>query len=581
LSSLLDAPIAITVPGGRWMPATAWPFGAPLPLNLFRPERVGSPAPDAFERFLTRVLREFFSIDAYALFAFAEPLRSESLASHGFDSEGLARVGARLAGVRSWPDTILIPIDALLGERAGTAGHVLVLRDADRVSGALVFRGATDLASGASDSARETSDPGRRASDGARGAPDPDGQGPLRASGSPIEALAGVLAEHVRAHRGLAGTLRAYEFARAILRDVSSGLIAVERLGRVIYLNPAAEQILGASAEEAVGADALRVFRTLIDGENVLLEGLKGDMPEMEVWVRRQDGREIPVELRLSQIRASDGGVLGAVAIFRDLSEIKKLEERTRHRDRLATVGELAAGIAHEIGNPLTGIRGCAQILRDRLGADDPAQEFVNVILEEVDRLGRLANQVRHYVRPGSPRMQKGSVGRCIEQVLALVRQRADEAGITIHLEIPGDLPEIYHDPDQIQQVLHNLVLNAIQAMTPGGGRLEIAGQSMTQLVPTAPREGRRAGDRFGKPPQRVEKAFVRVRVTDTGVGIEEEHLQRIFHPFFTTKPDGLGLGLSVSQTIVAEHGGFLSVVSQRGKGTTFFVDLPVDRRTP
>ena len=389
-----------------------------------------------------------------------------------------------------------------------------------------------------------------------------------------------VLGYALAARTELSGILHSYEFSRSILRDVSTGLIAIDPWGRVIYFNPASERILGISVGEAVGADALRVFRTLVDGENVLLEGLKGDMPEIELWVRRSDGREIPVDLRLSQIRSRDGGVLGAVGIFRDLSDIKSMEERVRHRDRLATIGELAAGIAHEIGNPLTGIRGCAQLLRDRLVDDEESQKFISVIMEEVDRLSRLANQVRQYARPSMPRMQKGAVGECLDRVLTLVAKPADDAGISIHSEISPDLPEIWHDPDQIQQVLHNLVQNAIQAMKKEGGRLEIGVQPFTRRLVVGGRSGRRSGDRFSEAPKRVDRDFVRIRVRDTGPGISPDHMQRVFNPFFTTKPDGLGLGLSVSQTIVGEHAGFLSVVSEEGKGTTFFLDLPGDRRS-
>ena len=250
-----------------------------------------------------------------------------------------------------------------------------------------------------------------------------------------------------------------------------------------------------------------------------------------------------------------------------------------RHRDRLATIGELAAGIAHEIGNPLTGIRGCAQILRDRLPKADDSQALIQVILEEVDRLGRLSNQVRHYVRPNAPRMRQAPVSASVDQVLAVLARPAEEAGISIHRKEPPDLPEIYHDPDQITQVLHNLIQNGVEAMAPGGGRLEVELALVNRTrSPEAPR-GRRAEDRGRRRARRRESPYVRVRVSDTGPGIAEEELGRVFNPFFTTKANGLGLGLSISQTIVGEHGGFLSVVSQVGKGTTFTLDLPVDRR--
>jgi PAS domain S-box-containing protein len=390
------------------------------------------------------------------------------------------------------------------------------------------------------------------------------------------EALA-IVAGGLETRAELARLLRSYDFTRSILRDVPTGIIAIDTLGRVIFLNAAAERVLGISSGEAVGADALRIFRTLVDGENLLLEGLDGDRPMTEVWVRRHTGGEVPVELVLSRIRSRDGAVLGAVGMFHDLSELRAMQERMRHRDRLATIGELAAGIAHEIGNPLTGIRGCAQILRDRLGAGDESQELIGVILEEVDRLNRLSEQVRHYGRPRAPRMRKASVLESIDRVLAVMGPTADEAGISIVRNELTEVPEIYHDPDQIQQVLQNLVKNAIDAMDEGG-RLEVSVEHVRRKVFTRPM-GRRAGDRVESKAVRVERDYVHVRVMDTGPGISDEIQERIFNPFFTTKAAGLGLGLSISQTIVSEHGGLLSVVSQPGKGTTFTLDLPVDRR--
>jgi two-component system sensor histidine kinase HydH len=363
---------------------------------------------------------------------------------------------------------------------------------------------------------------------------------------------------------------------RSILRDASTGLIAIDPLGRVIYVNATAESILGLSAEAAVGADSLRVFRTMADGENVLLQGLSGDLPGNEVWVRRPDGKELPVELRLSQIRAADGQVLGVVGAFDDLSEIRGMQDRLRHRDRLATVGELAAGIAHEIGNPLTGIRGCAQILRDRVGEE--SQELVRVIVEEVDRLGRLAGQVGHYVRPNAPRMQRKPVTDCVDRVIELTVAAADEAGVSVHRDWPPDLPEIYHDPEQVEQVVMNLVQNAIEAMRGEGGRLTVHLQALRRRITVGPRRGRRSGDRYDVPHE-IDREFVRVSVSDTGPGIAPDVLERIWNPFFTTKPDGLGLGLSLSQTIVQEHAGSLTAISTDGKGTTFILDLPVDRR--
>ncbi len=394
--------------------------------------------------------------------------------------------------------------------------------------------------------------------------------------GSPAR-LSALLAGAVVDARHAAALHTDNELARSLLREVSVGLIAIDPVGRVTYLNAAGERILGVAAGEAVGADSLRVFRTLVDGENVLLDGLEADLPGMEVWLRRGDGREMPVNLEISPIRDSSGETLGAVGTFQDFSEMRSMQERLRHRDRLATIGELAAGIAHEIGNPLTGIRGCAQVLGRRLPEGDGSHDLISAILEEVDRLGRLSKQIRHYVRPRPPEMARGDVSTAVERVLTIVEPRLDELGISVHWSRPT-LPEIYFDPDQMQQVIHNLVQNAVDAMADGGGRLEIGAKLVTRSV-SAPRRGRRATDRTADAPRQAEREYVRITVSDTGQGIPADVVERVFNPFFTTKSTGLGLGLSISQTVVTEHAGFLSVVSQAAKGTTFTLDLPVDRR--
>lgn len=502
-----------------------------------------------FRQLVRSLLAERCGLTAFALFRVTTD-RVEPIESLGYGSETIREMARRLESLASrgeWPEScdpapalVLGEVDVRASQAEPSPGGVRLLRRETTLLGVLVHAHAKE---------------------------------PARLDPASV----GVISRGLEAHAELAMLFRSYEFTRAILRDAPTGIVAIDTLGRVIFLNGAAERVLGITAGEAAGADSLRVFRTLVDGENLLLEGLEGDRPLLEVWVRQHGGGEVPVELLLSRIRSRDGTVLGAVAMFHDLSELRAVQERMKHRDRLATIGELAAGIAHEIGNPLTGIRGCAQILRDRLGPEDESQELIGVILEEVNRLNRLSEQVRHYGRPRSPRMAKGSVLEIIDRVLAIVASDAEEAGVSIVRTEVTSLPMVYYDADQIQQVLLNLVKNAIDAMSEGG-RLEVEVEHVKRKVFTRPM-GRRAGDRFESQKARVERDYVHVRVRDTGPGISEEDQERIFNPFFTTKSSGLGLGLSISQTIVSEHGGLLSVMSQPGKGTTFLLDLPVDRR--
>lgn len=538
------------------MPAREGP-SVPLLLDLAVPGRGSLADPDVHRRLARHLLRDVLGLTAFGLFRRAEGDRYPVVEAAGWAPATVEAVAAQLqehvdpvgrGGGGTVPAELLLGVrpDALLGTGEPAPARGAVLAWDDRVEGVLLVA-------------------------------DPDPGRPVRLAPE----LLATLSHGLRVEREVTTILRSHEFVRSILRDASTGLIATDPLGRVIYVNAAAEAILGVSAAEAQGADSLRVFRTTVDGENVLLKGLSGDLPGNEVWVRRPDGQELPVELRLSQIRSPEGQILGVVGAFHDLSELKGMQDRLRHRDRLATVGELAAGIAHEIGNPLTGIRNCTQILRDRLDAADESQELVRVILEEVDRLGRLASQVRHYVRPRAPRMQKKDAAEAVARVIELTAGEADDAGVAVHWDRPEEPHEIYHDPDQVEQVVMNLVQNAIHAMRGDGGRLTVELDPHTRRMPIGPRRGRRSDDRFDDGPREVERAYVRLTVSDTGPGIPADVLERIWNPFFTTKPDGLGLGLSLSQTIVQEHAGSLGVVSRAGKGTTFILDLPVDRRAP
>ncbi|WP_027716186.1 nitrogen regulation protein NR(II) [Desulfuromonas sp. TF] len=230
---------------------------------------------------------------------------------------------------------------------------------------------------------------------------------------------------------------------------------------------------------------------------------------------------------------------------------ILEIEEQLRRADRLAALGELSAGMAHEIRNPLGSIRGTAEILREGIDPADRRHEFAGILIKEVDRLNRVVQDFLDFARPAPVERGRVDINEALRELLVLTRQQTVKSGVRVEL-LPGDLPKVPGDREQLKQACLNLLLNALQAM-PAGGLLTIA---------TTPLDGE-----------------VQVRFADTGQGIPPESLEKIFNPFFTTRQEGTGLGLAITHRIVQGHGGRIEVASRIGEGTTFTMVLPVEKR--
>jgi two-component system NtrC family sensor kinase len=244
----------------------------------------------------------------------------------------------------------------------------------------------------------------------------------------------------------------------------------------------------------------------------------------------------------------------------------------------MTALGELTAAVAHEVRNPLTAVAASAQILRRRLQGDESQAALIGVILEETARLNRIVDSMLQYSWQPRPKLVRTDVAEIAGRLMTLVADLAAESGVRMARDVAPDLPPVYADPDQIEQVLLNLVRNAIQSM-PGGGALTLQLRSAAHAAPPRRLIGRRADDPFRPPEPGPVRAFVEISVTDTGAGIREEDLERVFDPFFTTRREGTGLGLSISQGIIEAHGGYLTLTSQVGAGTQATVGLPVERR--
>ncbi len=234
-------------------------------------------------------------------------------------------------------------------------------------------------------------------------------------------------------------------------------------------------------------------------------------------------------------------------------AQLQKSFEQLRRADRLSALGELSAGLAHEIRNPLGSIEGAVQILSRRELPEDTRQEFTDLVYREIARLKGLLTNFLEFARPAPPQMVASDVGLLLESVAKLASETATMAKVDLCIKVAGDLPPLPVDAEQIKQVLLNLVINAVQAMPSGG-----------QVTLRASLEGDSA----------------RVEVEDEGVGIPAENLERIFDPFFTTRTNGTGLGLSIAYQIVSQHGGHIAAKRNPQRGMTFSVTLPVAKTT-
>jgi two-component system, NtrC family, nitrogen regulation sensor histidine kinase GlnL len=348
-----------------------------------------------------------------------------------------------------------------------------------------------------------------------------------------------------------------------ILAGLQDSVITVDQDGKVSYFNEAAEMLTEISASQAIQKPVMQLFKR----EHWLVELVKkSQSPQQESTRGEGDlvtrwGRKVPVSLTVSPLQDRHGAFLGSILVLRDLKHRKELEEDLNRADRLGMVGTLAAGLAHEIRNPLGGIKGAAQLLKRSLDRDSPLLEFANIMIREVDRVDKLIEQLLDLSRPAKLELAPVNIHEVLDDVLLLETQVAEEQQIVVKKRFDPSLPPIRGDRAQLTQVFLNLVKNAFQAMN-GGGALTV-----TTRVETDFHLRGQGNDR---------SRLIWVDIEDEGVGIKEENLPHIFSPFFSTKNSGTGLGLAVCYRIVREHGGLIRVESVEGKGTTLRISLVV-----
>jgi signal transduction histidine kinase len=354
----------------------------------------------------------------------------------------------------------------------------------------------------------------------------------------------------------------------ALLEDAETGVLLIDPRGRLVAMNPAGRRLLTRGSAPTL--------RTVVPGEDPIREARGRARGERETVLVAARGIEMPALIRTYRI----GDPPWVLVSVRDLTRVRRMQQELRRHERLATLGQLSAGVAHEIRNPLAGIGTSAQVLLRRFEPRDDRARFVQVILEEVGRLDRIVTSLLQYARPRSPELKRTNLATCIDRVTELSAEAVKESGVRIEHDVAPRLPEIYIDADLITQVLLNVTLNAVQAM-PEGGTLRYEVRRVRRW-PAARGPGRRAADGGrprGRRPRAARIEYLQLRVSDTGAGIPPGLLTKLFDPFFTTRPAGTGLGLSISQTIMHEHGGGIEIASREGRGTTVLLNFPMEKR--
>jgi PAS domain S-box-containing protein len=359
-----------------------------------------------------------------------------------------------------------------------------------------------------------------------------------------------------------------------ILANIQTGIVVAEADGKVRTFNAAACRVTGLEEIGVVGSKlselpvafqpvAQLMQRTLAEGKPFSQENvdLKSEEPDPS-----------SISLQTTPLQNAEGAALGVIATLKDVTLVKQMEQQLLRSERLANLGEMAAGVAHEIKNPMNAILGFSQRLADKL-EDPKLKNYANIIVEEVNRLAATINDVLEYNRTQIASKVRVELNTALDDALTLVNEKAAASQVQIVREINPGLPPIPMDKDKIKQVFLNLMFNAISAMETGG-TLTVRARVEDGMIPASQMDKAESS--------LLQQVFLQqkmasISIKDTGCGIPKENIHKLFNPFFTTKTTGTGLGLSICHRIIESHGGFMRVESQVGVGSSFIFYLPLE----
>ncbi|WP_418790018.1 two-component system sensor histidine kinase NtrB [Phosphitispora sp. TUW77] len=345
-------------------------------------------------------------------------------------------------------------------------------------------------------------------------------------------------------------------FAEQYVDNSDSAIIAIDIDEIVVIYNQTAEDIMGIPADEVLGKQFCELQeRKLGTQDSILLNTLRIGRPYSHVEANIETPLGVMNVMAFTTlVKDKNDNVIGGILSIRDVTGQKQLEEKVVKAEKFSVIGELAAGIAHEVRNPLTSIKGFLQLLAQRFPKTDQVQQYINIMLDEISRINYIISEFLLLARPTVPIKRTTGIHNTLDEIVLLTEGELYIKNIKLIKEYDHNCPTVKVDVEQIKQVFLNLVTNAIAAM-PEKGSLTI----------------RTVYDRF--------ENAIRIYFSDTGIGIDHSIIDSIFDPFFTTKEEGTGLGLTVSYRIIENHGGKIEVQSRPGEGTSFIVTIPAYRQ--
>lgn len=350
------------------------------------------------------------------------------------------------------------------------------------------------------------------------------------------------------------------QFFDAILRHSADAILTLDNQDRVTSWNKGAEAIFGYTEKEMLGQSLDVILPERLKEQRELekisqLARAQGHLSSYQTKRVTKDGRMIDVVFSRSAIRDEEGNLIGFSSILRDVTEERLIARHLTQMEKLSAIGELAAGLAHEIKNPLAGIKGAIEIIRDSMREDHPHRKVLAEVLSEVGRIDRIVMDLLFYAKPKSSDFVPLDVVTLIRNVVNFIRKMAAAKSIQIDFQPQGAIPRLTGDENDLKQLILNLLFNAIEAV-PARGLISISVSATAD-------------------------SKIMIEVSDNGPGIPAGKLSRIFAPFFTTKKNGTGLGLATCRRIVTNHGGEIRVTSEEGKGANFIVELPLHYNVP
>ncbi|MDD2366763.1 MAG: ATP-binding protein [Desulfuromonadaceae bacterium] len=360
------------------------------------------------------------------------------------------------------------------------------------------------------------------------------------------------------------GTQNRDDYYATVIDSVGDGVIVVSSDGIITLCNPAAQQITGFSQRQALGTEFAKLFSL----EATLIEMLDKTMQtgitisDNEDVVVRATGRVTPVAVTCYPLVEDNGENIGAILTLKDITYIRELEAAVRQADRLSTLGTLAAGLAHEVKNPLGGIKGAAQLLEREFTPDSGMLEYTRVVIRETERIDHIIRELLDLASPRVLKLAPVNLHKVLGDILLLQKEAVASQDIAFIQNLDPSIPDIFADEEMLTRLFLNLIRNSIDAMG-SDGRLTVSSRVLSDYRMTQNQKNSR---------------MVAIEIADDGPGIPQEDLESIWTPFFSTKSTGTGLGLTICHKIVSEHRGMIKAESDPGHGTKFTVLLPLVR---